>query len=75
MMWRMGATLAVGLVLVGMGCFGYWLLFMSWSHGYAAASFQFKQAVVLSVGTVCMLVGLILGVMTLVRRQVEGRNA
>ncbi len=53
----------------------YWLLFMSWSHSYAAPSFPLQQTIVLSTGAICVLAGLTLGVMTLVRRPAAGRDA
>jgi len=71
----MRGVLTFILILVGAGCFAYWLLFMSWSHSYAAPSFQLQQTLVLSAGGACVLAGLILGVMTLVRRPAEGRDA
>ncbi|CAN0595193.1 unnamed protein product [Laminaria digitata] len=71
----MRAVLTLILLLGGTGCFAYWLLFMSWSHSYAAPSFQLKQTLVLSAGAVCVLAGLTLGVMTIVRRSAEARDA
>jgi hypothetical protein len=57
-----------------MGCVAYWFLFMSWSHSYAAPSFQFKQTVLLGLGTALILAGAISGVWTLARRKGKRRD-
>jgi hypothetical protein len=70
----MRVVLAVSLIVVGIGSFTYWFLFMSWSHSYAAPSFQFKQTMVLGIGAVSLLVGSITGVRALVQRLAQGRG-
>ena len=58
----MKIVLGLFLILIGLGCAAFWVLFMSWSHSYSSPGFQRDQGIVV----LSAVIGLVGGVWLIV---------